>query len=112
MWEDMEAASWLQLAMAIPCSLYWLTWYVRRWDGGGRWRWWQKPLIGYVSLIMLAMPFRVASVPFGAALTGNPEVEPVFAIGSMLVLGGFLLWCLSAHFRAALAWLLAERRID
>jgi len=112
MWEDMEAASVLQLAIVAPASISWVVWYVRRWGNGGRWRWWQKPFVGYFSLIMMGLPFRVASVPLGVAPTGIPEQEPIFAVGAVLVILAFVAWCVSGHIRLAVHALLAERQTD
>lgn len=108
----MKAASWLQLAIAAPVAFYWLHWYVRRWGDGGRWRWWQKPLIFITMLVMLTIPFRVASAPFGEPLTGIPEQEPIFAIGAVAVLLAMVAWCVSGHIRLAVHGLLAGRPID
>src|SRR6185369_2878551 len=106
------AISLVLLVCALPAAFFWLRWYVRRYAEGRRFRWWQKPFILWLSLAMLALPFRVANIAPGQAPTGNPEQEPIFAIGACLVVLGFVLWFASSGFRAVLVSLLAERPID
>ena len=108
----MDGPSLVVFLFTAPAAFFWLRWYVRRYAEGKRFRWWQKPFILWLSLAMLAMPFKVANVAPGQAPTGIPEQEPIFAIGACLVILGFVLWFVSSNFRALLVSLLAERPID